>query len=45
MIMNLNFILVLLVFIYFLVAEARIRNKAMKREALLAAREAKKERG
>jgi len=29
----------------FLIAEARMRNKAMKREALQAAREAKKERG
>lgn len=27
------------------IAEARMRNKAMKREALQAAREAKKERG
>lgn len=32
-------------FVYFLIAEARMRNKAMKREALQAAREAKKERG
>lgn len=30
---------------WFLIAEARMRNKAMKREALQAAREAKKERG
>ena len=28
-----------------LIAEARMRNKAMKREAIQAAREAKKERG